>query len=514
MNTKTLPVLCGVAAALALAGTANAQSFGNACAGNTGNTPTVGITGLVVQGNNFTVDLTGAPSTTGLMYVGGSNVLGLGLPLPLDLGLFSPGLTGCELNVSTDISIGYALDVTGAASFTFDATGIPAGIPLYLQNWNWDFDLVTFANLGGWSAGFEFEVVPPSGVAAGDLVISEYIKDPSFSADAGGEWIELYNTTASDIDIRNFVLSDNDFDSTVLISATPIIVPAGGYAVLGNDADPANNGGITLDFQYASDNGQYFLANGADEIVLTTYDGIEVDRIEYDSGALWSDAAGLSFALNDGALDATLNDDPANWAESACYIGGAPFNTDLATPGTNNASCAIPTLPAGTGELVISEFSQNPAAVADSAGEYFEVHNPGGVDVDMNGWTICTVDVCETLAVSTVVPAGGYLVFAVNGDPLLNGGLPSSTVAMTAGQFLTNSTGSIQVVDAANQVVGIIVYDDGATYPDGNGASASLDPTKLTAADSQVGANWCLSTSPYGDGDLGTPAAANDSCGL
>ena len=26
------------------------------------------------------------------------------------------------------------------------------------------------------------------------------------------------------------------------------------------------------------------------------------------------------------------------------------------------------------------------------------------------------------------------------------------------------------------------------------------------------GGNWCVSTSPYGVGDLGTPGAANDTC--
>lgn len=517
MTTKTLPTLCAVAASLALAGTASAQygtSFGNSCAGFSGATPTVSIDEFVVQGLDFDIDLTGAPSTSGVLLVGASNTTVSALPLPLDLGAIIPELAGCELNVSNDYVFNYALDASGAAALTFNAGTLPTGVSLYLQNWNLDIDFGGFTNLGGWSEGFEFQVLPPSGVAAGDLVISEYIKDPAFAADSSGEWLELYNTTASDIDLRNYRISDNDFDGTLLLSGSPIIVPAGGYAVLGNNADTSANGGVAIDFQYAADNGQLFLANGADEIVLTTYDNIEVDRIEYDSGALWSDASGVSFALNDGALDAALNDDPANWAESTCYIGGAPFNTDLGTPGTSNAVCANPTLPVGTGELVISEFMQNPAAVSDSDGEYFEVHNPDPVNaVDMTGYTICTVNICETLS-GVSVPAGGYLVFAVNGDPLANGGLPTSSVAMTAGQFLGNSAGSIQVVDGASQIVGIIVYDNGATYPDGNGASASLDPGSLTAAGSQDGSNWCLSTSTYGAGDLGTPGATNDACVL
>ena len=50
-------------------------------------------------------------------------------------------------------------------------------------------------------------------------------------------------------------------------------------------------------------------------------------------------------------------------------------------------------------------------------------------------------------------------------------------------------------------------YDDGPAFPDPTGASMALiDP----ALDNNVGANWCTSSTPYGDGDLGTPGAAND----
>ena len=38
--------------------------------------------------------------------------------------------------------------------------------------------------------------------------------------------------------------------------------------------------------------------------------------------------------------------------------------------------------------LVINEIMQNPSAVSDSNGEWFEIYNPTDAEVDINGWTI------------------------------------------------------------------------------------------------------------------------------
>jgi len=55
-------------------------------------------------------------------------------------------------------------------------------------------------------------------------------------------------------------------------------------------------------------------------------------------------------------------------------------------------------------------------------------------------------------------------------------------------------------------------YDDGATFPDPDGASMSLDPGSYDAGDNDLGGNWCEGASDYNMGDLGTPGAANDPC--
>ena len=49
-------------------------------------------------------------------------------------------------------------------------------------------------------------------------------------------------------------------------------------------------------------------------------------------------------------------------------------------------------------------------------------------------------------------------------------------------------------------------WDNGVTFPDPNGASMALLDTSL---DNSVGSNWQESTTPYGNGDLGTPGIPN-----
>ena len=48
----------------------------------------------------------------------------------------------------------------------------------------------------------------------------------------------------------------------------------------------------------------------------------------------------------------------------------------------------LPVAAAAPGDVVINEIIQNPAAVADAAGEWFELYNATGAAIDINGWTI------------------------------------------------------------------------------------------------------------------------------
>ncbi|HKJ27516.1 MAG TPA: lamin tail domain-containing protein, partial [Anaerolineales bacterium] len=45
------------------------------------------------------------------------------------------------------------------------------------------------------------------------------------------------------------------------------------------------------------------------------------------------------------------------------------------------------------GDVIINEIMQNPNAVFDSAGEWLELYNTTGADIDLNGWTIQDNDI-------------------------------------------------------------------------------------------------------------------------
>ncbi len=155
-------------------------------------------------------------------------------------------------------------------------------------------------------------------------------KIPSAVFDSAGEWLELYNPTANEVDINGWTISDNDIDSHVIANGGPLIVPAGGYLVLGNNADFATNGGAPVAYSYGS---SWFLSNGADEVILTDGTGNEIDRVEYDGGSTFPDPTGASMSLLDPALDNNVGE---SWCKSTTPFGAG----DLGTPGEEN-TCEI-----------------------------------------------------------------------------------------------------------------------------------------------------------------------------
>lgn len=164
-----------------------------------------------------------------------------------------------------------------------------------------------------------------STAAPGDVVITEVMQNPAAVGDNAGEYFEVLNATGADIDLDGWVIADDGSDSHTI--AGTLVVPAGGYAVLGNNTDTATNGGAPVDYSYGS---SFFLSNGADELVLST-GGTEIDRIEWDGGPAWPDPNGSSMQLCDPTTD---NNVGANWAEGTATYGAG----DIGTPGAANDS--------------------------------------------------------------------------------------------------------------------------------------------------------------------------------
>lgn len=141
------------------------------------------------------------------------------------------------------------------------------------------------------------------------LMISEIMKDPTGITDANGEWFELFNPTSQPIDINGWTIQDAGTDTHVINNGGPLIVPAGGYLILGSNADPLLNGNVPVAYQYSF----FFLANADDEIILKDLGGAIIDQVFYDNGPTFPDPVGASMALKSPAADNNLG---ASWSTS------------------------------------------------------------------------------------------------------------------------------------------------------------------------------------------------------
>jgi predicted extracellular nuclease len=174
------------------------------------------------------------------------------------------------------------------------------------------------------------------------VVINEIMQNPAAVGDSSGEWFELHNPSGIAVDIEGWTIQDNDSDSHVIANGGPLIVPAGGFLVLGNNTDSGTNGGATVDYNYG---GSFFLGNSADELVLLDGGLVEWDRVEWDGGPAFPDPTGASMSLVDPALDNNVGE---NWCESPTPFGDG----DLGTPGAANNCGALPPPVCGADDTV------------------------------------------------------------------------------------------------------------------------------------------------------------------
>ena len=168
--------------------------------------------------------------------------------------------------------------------------------------------------------------------------------------------------------------------------------------------------------------------------------------------------------------------------------------------------------PPPVARVIINEFMANPNAVLDANGEYIELHNWGTAPQDLQGWTIRDNFGVDTIDVSLIVPAGGYVLLGVNGDPAVNGGLTVDVVYKPE-IALGNSGDRIVLKDPTDATVDSVNYATNASAQAGV-AVGVIDPSadNTNATVGVAGVNWASQT-PVISGtnpDRGTPRAQNN----
>lgn len=349
------------------------------------------------------------------------------------------------------------------------------------------------------SATRSVAAVPRASASAlpGTVVISEIHYHPA--GDELEEFIELHNTTGETVDIGGWSISGG-IDVTF---PAPTPVPAGGFVVASPDPTvTAAVHGVDAAASYAPG----ALSNGGEPLVLG-HGGEVISSVTYGDGAPWPagpDGAGPSLELRDPAAD---SQEASNWA---------PSLVDGGSPGAPNTIAAVAPPPA----LVINELHYHPASDVNDD-EFLELHNPGLVPIDLDGWQFESgIDL--VFGPGTTLAPGGHAVVSPNPNRTFST-YGVQAIGTYAGSNLSNSGESIALVDPSGAVGAWVSYLDDPPWPpaaDGGGPSLELrGPDRDPGDPAMWGASLVDGGTPAApnsllDADLPTIAAVSDPNGV
>lgn len=353
------------------------------------------------------------------------------------------------------------------------------------------------------------------GRVAGDLVISELMLDPD-GTDTGGEWVELFNTLGTPIDLRGYTITYRQGTSTAkshTIRAS-VTIPSRGYLALGDVRSGPNPSWVG--YSYGDDLSSFSQSSGTVGVRC----GMTVlNEYTYTRSA----RSGRSRMLGGNAdPDASRVANETNWCDTPTSTEYAPRN--YGTPGGPNPQCAPeamvgtclqngvprPIVAAEAGDLIISEVMASPGVASDTVGEWFEVY--ATTDVDLNGVSIGTSTSRTTLNSMNCITAqaNSYNLLARSADSFVNGLLPAPLVTFSLGLSGTNERLRLFRGDAG--------IDEAAFFASSSGVSWQLSPNLIIdpvrpEVNDQPQA-FCKATGPWpdGGGDWGTPGAPNTIC--
>ena len=219
--------------------------------------------------------------------------------------------------------------------------------------------------------------------AAAFVAINEIMADPSRATDADGEWLELYNWGTGPIDVAGWSIVSNDGAHAI---AGSLVIPAGGYVVLGRSTNTKRNGGAPVQYAYGS---AITLANAGDWLALRDASGAGVDSVTWTSSS-----PGVARGVINAGADNTAVDG-SNWQDATSTFGGGRTETrDYGTPGLQNDAWVAP----GPGD---------PGTPGDTTG-------PGDPPTDTAALVVKVLDVGQGDA--TYIENGGSVVF-IDGGP-------------------------------------------------------------------------------------------------
>ncbi|MDP2315891.1 MAG: MopE-related protein [Pseudomonadota bacterium] len=168
------------------------------------------------------------------------------------------------------------------------------------------------------------------------------------------------------------------------------------------------------------------------------------------------------------------------------------------------------------GDLAVSEIMVNPGQVSDPSGEWFEVYNTTERTLILNGLIISSsADGDEHMvndANLILLEPGEFFVFGGNDDSSTNGDV---VVGYTYRDMVLSNEGDDLVLTADGIMIDTVMWDDGVTMPDPDGASIGTDLGNYSAVTNDDPTLWCASTIRWSDdptSDKGSPGDGNEYC--
>ncbi len=306
---------------------------------------------------------------------------------------------------------------------------------------------------------------------ANPIVVSEinYNSDSSLNS---GDWIELYNASATAVNITDYMFSNKYYFSNFKMPINTIIEPFG-HLVIAEDKIEflSQHPGVTNvigDFKFKLENDQ-------DSIIIKDFAGNIIKTFSYGDKHPWPitpDGYGRTMEITGSFVNPELS---TSWF--AGCLGGSP--------GESFTLCYENPL--------VDEINYK-SALATDAGDWFEIYNSSAFDIDLSNWKIKDKNKNTFIIHSgTVVESDSYLVFY---EDALKFTTEFPDIINKVGPLIFGFSGDDDVIliyDSSDKLFQSVGYDDEAPFPlspDGGGTALQIINIALNLNDAS---NWMAS---------------------
>ncbi|MBL8103108.1 MAG: lamin tail domain-containing protein [Anaerolineales bacterium] len=367
-----------------------------------------------------------------------------------------------------------------------------------------------------------FSPTPTLTPAPGEVVISE-VAWAGTLATTNDEWIELYNTRSTPINISGWRLVSDSGSVDVVLNG---VIPGQSFFLLERARD------LTVSDVPANQIYLGALSDAGETLRLSKPDGTIIDTANSDGGS-WPAGNGspnfysMERLINgtviapDNSLGWTTNNQPSTWTThdaASNFVRGTPglpnFNFVSTITPTRTATLTLtPTItptPSGLRSVVINEIAWAGTISGLADDEWIELYNPGSAPIDITDWYLKSADGTPNIVLNGVIPAGGYYLLERDDN---NTVFDIAADQIYTGNGLSNSGEALTLYDASNKIVDT-ANGNGGSWPAGSATSYATMERTLGTADSDSAWHSNLSTKRNGKnangGDiLGTPKSSN-----